>query len=157
MSQREMSADKGLKSMTKHSSDSAQAAFSFDTQVEHKEEQVKSEVKTDESKQVVEIKPQIPIPDYVLLNLIDRIRDGNTKLWQAWSIICEAPEGDIKEARIRKWDEARDRLDILCSRVRMTYPAVCPYAIEKPKYLCLECTMRSFHPSRCPCWGRDTQ
>ena len=139
--------------MAKHSTDSSQAAFSFGDSVEHKETWTKADIKAEEPKPKVETKPLIPIPDYELLNTLARIRDGNTKLWGAWYSICQTPEGDIKEARIRKWDEARDRLRVLCTKVRVIYVAMCPYTIEKPNYVCLECTMMPFNNTKCSCWN----
>jgi len=141
--------------MARRSSDPSQGAFSLDAPVEHKEEIVKTETKIEEPVSKVEAKPQIPMPDYRLLELLERIRDGTEKLWKAWYAIRETPEGEVKDARIRKWDEARDKLGVFCMKVRVEHANVCPFEAEKPKYTCLDCARRPFTITGCPCWDID--
>lgn len=60
-----------------------------------------------------------PAPENVpeLAALIDRVRKGNDKLWEAWKVIRDVENPEEKDALFRKWDAKKEFLNDLCKEL----------------------------------------
>ncbi len=71
--------------------------------------------------------------------LIERVRNGNTKLAAAWAQIRDMPGGDEREKQVENWVEAIQKLGCYCSQLKALDFAECIYIIGSKKMKsCLE-------------------
>jgi hypothetical protein len=73
--------------------------------------------------------------------LINRIKDGHTKIWEQWQLIQQMAEGSGKDKYLATWDDAVKRLRGLAGElVRMGYKE-CISRGAKLDFPCLCCTV----------------
>ena len=87
--------------------------------------------------------------------LINRIKDGNAKIWERWLLIRGMPEGTGRDKYIASGESAVGRLRGLAEELaRMGYRD-CIYKGAKPDYPCTVCTVPNelWRRENCPAWG----
>lgn len=52
-----------------------------------------------------------------VIALLDRVRTGNDKLWNAWRQIRDIGDKDEKERQYDRWHEAKDKLNLLAKEL----------------------------------------
>ena len=92
-----------------------------------------------------------------VIALIDRVKTGNTKLWEAWRQIRDIEDKDKKEAQYDRWHEAVGKLNILAKElVAKGYTnclyiedgkktRACLYNPEQPDWFCNTCPAQIGH------------
>jgi len=88
---------------------------------------------------------------------VQRIKDGQIKLWERWLLIMTKPEGTGKDRLIKGWDEAWEKLQGLNADLEKAGYHWCLYVPpgDMPRFACLVCPSHPFLPQRCQCWGLE--
>lgn len=81
-----------------------------------------------------------------------RIREGHKKLWERWSLV-KMSDGTARDMHLRRWDEARDRLEALCDELVGMGFTDCLYKEKDPRFACLECPQLPWRKEECPAWN----
>lgn len=56
-------------------------------------------------------------PSLEVIALMERVKKGNDKLWNAWKVIRDIEDPEEKEELFRKWHEKKDLLEFFCKEL----------------------------------------
>ena len=86
--------------------------------------------------------------------LVNRIKDGHTKIWERWQLIQQMPEGSGKDKYLDSWDNAVERLRGLANDLAKQGYRECICKETTPDYPCLVCTVPNelWEREGCPAW-----
>ncbi len=86
--------------------------------------------------------------------LINRIKDGHTKIWERWQLIRQMAEGSGKDKYLATWDDAVERLRGLAGELAAHGYRGCIYEGKAPQHPCLVCSVPNelWKKEGCPAW-----
>lgn len=86
--------------------------------------------------------------------LINRIKDGHSKIWERWQLIRQLPEGTGKDKYMDSWDNAVERLRGLANDLAKQGYRECIHKEASLEHPCLVCTVPNelWKKESCPAW-----
>lgn len=91
--------------------------------------------------------------------LVERIRKGQTLLWERWQLIKSLPDGEEREQHQKAWDDGVGRLKYLHQDLMATGWRACLYdpPLPAPGNPCMVCTVPNdqWRKENCPGWGLE--
>lgn len=92
-----------------------------------------------------------------ILGLLDRIRDGQEKLWNRWQLIRQMPGGGGRDKYLEGWDRAIEKLKGLAGELAALGYKHCIYEGKTQISPCFVCTVPNelWQREKCPAWEEE--